>query len=141
MTSSANVDLVRSIFSATERGDFSSADWADPEIEYVFADGPNPGTFKGLAGMSAAMHEFLSPWEDYKGHVDEYRELDGERVLVLYHHRGRGKTSGLEIDAVSAQAAQVVHVREGKVTRIVVYFARDRALAVLGLHPGGDAAD
>jgi hypothetical protein len=29
--------------------------------------------------------------------VDEYRELDGERVLVLLGRRGRGKASGLEL--------------------------------------------
>ncbi|MGH2965136.1 MAG: nuclear transport factor 2 family protein [Solirubrobacterales bacterium] len=135
MTSSANLDLVRSIFTARERGDFSSAEWADQEIEYVFADGPSPGTFTGLAGMAEAMRESLSAWEGFHLHVDEYRELDDERVLVLLHARGRGKRSGLELDALSDQGAQIVHVREGKVTRIVVYFDRDRALADLGLTP------
>ena len=33
-----NVDLVRSIYSAWEAGDFALAEWADPEIEYVQAD-------------------------------------------------------------------------------------------------------
>jgi hypothetical protein len=33
---SANVDLVRSIMANWERGDYSSAEWAHPEIECLF---------------------------------------------------------------------------------------------------------
>jgi len=32
---SANVDLVRSIYDSWNRGDYSSAAWADPEIRVV----------------------------------------------------------------------------------------------------------
>src|SRR5262245_48221362 len=125
---SANLDLVRSIFTPLEQGDFTSAEWADPEIEYVFADGPSPGTYTGLAGLADAMRESLSAWEGFRIHVDEYRELDDERVLVFLRSRGRGKRSGLELGALSDQGAQMVHVREGKVTKVVVYNDRDRAL-------------
>jgi ketosteroid isomerase-like protein len=131
--SQENVEFVRSIYQARERGDFTSIEWADPAIEYVFADGPSPATFTGLAGMAQAMRETLSAWEGFRVRVDEYRELNDERVLVLLHVAGRGKTSGLELSALSDQGAQIVHVREGKVTRIVVYYDRDRGFADLGL--------
>jgi hypothetical protein len=94
---SANVDLVRSIFGAWERGDFSSVEWADPEIEFVITESPSPGTWTGLAGMAEGYREWLHAWEDVHVQANEYRDLDGERALVLLHFSGRGKTSGLEV--------------------------------------------
>jgi ketosteroid isomerase-like protein len=61
--------------------------------------------------------------------VDEYRELDGGRVLVLLHRSGRCKTSGLELGQMSAQGANVCHVRNGKATRLVLYMDSKHALA------------
>jgi hypothetical protein len=37
---SENLDLVRSIYAATVRGDFSTTEWADAEIELEVVDGP-----------------------------------------------------------------------------------------------------
>jgi ketosteroid isomerase-like protein len=135
---SANLDLVRSLFAAWERGDFfSSADWADSEIEVVIADGPEPGTWAGLAGLAEATRSRLSAWEDLRMEAEEYRELDDERVLVLFHRSGRGRTSGLDLAQMRSRGADLYHVRDGKVTRIVAYFDRERALADLGLAPDG----
>ena len=130
---SENLDLVRSIFTAWERGDFGSSEWADPEIEFVTADGPEPASRTGLAAMAEAMGAWLSSWEDFRIEADEYRELDPERVLVFAHYSGRGKTSGLDIGQTRMTATTLLHVRDGKVTRMVTYLNRDRALADLGL--------
>jgi ketosteroid isomerase-like protein len=141
MTTSANLDLVRSIYAAWERGDFSSTEWADSEIEYVVADGPDPGCFHGVAAMAEAFRDRLSAWKDVRREADEYRELEDERVLVLDHHSsGRGKTSGLELGQMRSTGAHLFHVRGGKVTRLVRYWDRDRALADLGLATEDGAA-
>jgi ketosteroid isomerase-like protein len=129
---SSNVELVRSIYAAYERGDYSSTDWAHPEIEFVRADGPAPGSGRGLADLEKVRRDVLDAFEDYRYVVDEYRELDDERVLAIFHRSGRGRMSGLELGQMG-QGAHVFHVRDGKVTRMVLYFDRDRALAHLGL--------
>ncbi len=132
---SANLDLVRSLYAAWERGDYDSDEWAHPEIEFVSPDGPTPGRWIGRRGMAEAHREFLSAWEDFRQEVDEYRELDGERVLVLSRFSGRGKTSGLELEEMRSKGAELFHIRDGKVTRLISYWDRERAFADLGLAP------
>jgi ketosteroid isomerase-like protein len=128
----SNLDLVRSIYADIERGDYSSAEWAHPQIEYVVADGPDPGSFTGRDGLVQAMRSLFSALGDVRAEADEYRELDTGRVLVLTRVSGRGKTSGVQI---GDRGAELFETHDGKVTRIVTYFDRYRALADLGLRP------
>jgi ketosteroid isomerase-like protein len=137
---SANIDLVRSLYAAWDRGDYSSVDWAHPEIEYVIADGASPGSWTGVAGLAEGYRPWLSAWEDLRIGADEYRELDEERVLVLNHYSGRGKTSGLELEQMRTKGAALFHVRGGKVTRHVIWFDRERAFADLGLASEADSS-
>jgi ketosteroid isomerase-like protein len=129
VTASANLDLVRSIYAVWERGDFSSAEWAHPEIELVIADGPDPSVSTGLAGLLEGGSTILDAWEDWRPEVEEYRALDDERVLVLTRRGARGKTSGAQ---VWSQGANLIHARGGQVIRIVHYWEREHALADLG---------
>jgi ketosteroid isomerase-like protein len=131
---SENLDLVRSTYTRWERGDFSEPQrWADPEIEWVIADGPTAGVWKGLAAMAESFGNMLGAWDGLRIHAEEFRVLDDERVLVLTRYDGQGKTSGLNLGGVHARAAEVYHVRNSRVTRVVHYYDRDRAFADLDL--------
>jgi ketosteroid isomerase-like protein len=130
------VELVRSLFAAWERGDFSSAEWADPELELVIADGPAPGKWTGLIGAARGLRELLSIGEQLGAKAEEIRELDDERLLVLGTlATGRARRSGLTFGSLRAEGAAVFCLRERKVTRVVMYFDRDRALADLDRVP------
>jgi ketosteroid isomerase-like protein len=128
---SSNLDLVRSIYADWERGDFSSADWAHPAIQFEIVGGAEPGIWSGVSGMARAWFRFLDAWEDYHVEAEQYRALDPERVFVLIRRTGRGRTSQLEIGGT--ETADLFHIRDGKVTRLVHYWERSRALADLGL--------
>ena len=130
---SENLNLVRSICSAWDRGDYSAVEWEHPEIEFVITDGPTPGSWVGAAGIREGWGGFLSAFEGFQGKADEYRELDSERVFVLFHFGGRGKTSGVELGQTGSRAASLFHIRDDKVVKLVIYFDMDRVLADLGL--------
>jgi hypothetical protein len=132
----SNLELVRSIYSAWERGDFGSVEWADPNIEFVIADGPDPDRWRGLAGMADAFRDRVSVLAGFRVEADEFRELDDERVLVLLHAvGGRGRTSGLEVVTLGELGANLFQILAGRVTRLVVCLDRASAFADLGLAP------
>ena len=140
---STNLDLVRSIYADLEPGDIdrffqAASEWLHPDVEFVRPDGPELGTWTGRERVEEVTRDIFSAWDDYRQHPDEYRELDDERVLVVYRRSGRGKTSGMEITELGRGAA-LFHIRDRKITRIVAYFDCDHALADLGLAPEGDS--
>lgn len=131
--SGENVEIVRSIYAAWARGDFSASEWAHPEIEFVIADGPAPGSWTGVAAMASVWSTILEAWEEWRIESAEYRELDDGRVLVFARWSGRGRTSGLELGQMRTKAASLFHVSDDKVTTLVLYWDGERALADLEL--------
>ena len=130
MMPSANLALVSSIYAAWRRGEFGSVEWADLEIEFAIVGGPDPGSWKGLSGMARGWQAWLAAWDGYGAEADEYREIDDQRVLVFGRISGRGKTSGVSVES---EFVNLWEIRDGKVTRLVLYSSRARALADLEL--------
>jgi ketosteroid isomerase-like protein len=128
---SENLDLVRSIYADWERGDyFGRSDWAHPDMDWVFADGPAPASGVGFDAAAEQWRDWLDAWELLGVEAKEERELDQGRVLVVIEQNVRGKASGV---AARSVGASVFTVRDGKVTRMVHYSDRQLALADLGL--------
>ena len=66
--------------------------------------------------MAEGCRDWLRAWEDFSAEGEEYRELDGERVLVCGRMRGRGKTSGVNVET---EFANLLHLRNRKVSAAV----------------------
>jgi ketosteroid isomerase-like protein len=139
--SQENVEIVREIYEPWGRGDFRSVEWAHPEIEFVMHAGLASGDWKGLAAMADTWRSFLSTWAEYRTEVEQYCDLDDERVLVLLHVVGHGKASGVDLGEIRTRAANLFHIRGGKVTRLVIYQDQERGLADLGLSEQDAHAD
>jgi len=134
--SQANVEMVKRWVAAFNRRDLDALmETVIPDFAFLpaMADTIDGNSFQRREGMEAYFVDVDSAWEELRVIYDEYRELDDERILVLTHRSARGKTSGLNLGQVRARAAQLFHVRDGQVTRMVTYFDLDRAVADLGL--------
>jgi hypothetical protein len=125
---------VRSIYANWESGDFSRIDWADPDIEFAWPEGLDAGPGgRGRRALAEDWRTTMAAWDNLSLTAEEYRELDDELIIVLHRVRARGKMSGLQIDEDLTKGAVLFALHHGRVSRLVTYLRRDRALADLGL--------
>lgn len=86
--------------------------------------------------MAEAFRDWLGALRNFRSVADEYRQLERGRVLVLVHRVSRGKASAVEVAESPNQGAHLFELRDGKVTRLIIYVDREHALADLGLEEG-----
>jgi len=128
----SDLELVRSIYDAWTRGDYSSVGWADPDIEFSMVGSIDSQDVRGVAEMARAWGSFLSSWEGFAVECEEVLETEDGAVLTRF--RGTGKRSGVWLD--EWKGANRFTIRDGKVVRLVLYEDRARALADCGVEPG-----
>src|SRR6476620_11844823 len=101
---SENLDLVRSIYATTGRGDYVGVGpFLHPDIEFTAVGGPDANEARGLMAFADLWRGFLDSWEDFRVVADAYRQLDDSRFLVLFHRSGHGKISGVEIAQIAGE--------------------------------------
>ena len=80
------------------------------------------------------VRSIYADWQRRDYSRTEWADPEVEFVVVggPIGHTGRGRSSGVKV-ADLGQPAVLFHVRDGRVTRLVIYVERDRAFADLGL--------
>jgi ketosteroid isomerase-like protein len=120
----ANLALVRGIFERWSADDFSDVGWADPEIEFLTEGPTDAGLHRGIEAMAGAFRSWLDAFDGFGVEPVSF-EAAGDAVLAEVRFRGRGKGSGLPLDAM--RGANVFAIRNGRVVRLELHIDVDRA--------------
>jgi ketosteroid isomerase-like protein len=83
----------------------------------------------GFGAMRSDMERWASAFDELTVTIEEIIDA-GEQVVVVAHHQGRGRKSGVKVDT---RFYEVYTLREGKVSRVDEYTEREEALEAAGL--------
>jgi ketosteroid isomerase-like protein len=126
----SKVEMVRRLFGYWERGEWpASAELFDPDFEAVFSGTafPDPGSYRGGRSTLAAWQRWLDAWDEFSMELEETVPA-GERVVALNRLRGRGRASGVAVDA---EVGCIFECGDGRITRMV-FCDRPAALEAAG---------
>jgi ketosteroid isomerase-like protein len=121
--SEENVEIVRSFLGA---GVDEALAYADPDIVWnPIEELPT----QGHAAVRASLAHWKAEWDDYRLMPEEFLDR-GDRVVVTVRLGGRGRGSGVAIDA---RFYDLYTLRDGKIVRMDQFTERSEALKAVGL--------
>jgi ketosteroid isomerase-like protein len=137
--SEENVEVVRRLYEAVARRDTETAlSLYHPEIEFDgrrsrWAEmiGEPFKRFHGVDALRAWAREYYSAWEDLDDHLDEVIDAGDDRVISIVTTRGRGRTSGIEVELTDN--AGVWTIQDGLIVKVVWYSSPAEAFEAVGL--------
>lgn len=129
--SEENVELLVKGYAAFAAGDVQSTlALLHPDIEVeVHTERPDmrSSVYHGHEGFLANFSELTEVFDDFKIEPQEIADRD-ERIMVIVRAAGRGRTSGVSIEARLFHLWTIV---DGLATRLEVHSDRKEALAAL----------
>ena len=130
--SQENLEVVRKVYGFSGRDPEAILEFIDAEavLDWTASRGPYSGIYRGHAEIRRFWQAFLETWDEWVTEIQEAIEVDPETVVCVMHVRGRGKGSGVLIEA---HGAGVWSVRDGKVTRAKLFQSKAEALEAVGL--------
>src|SRR3954467_10816020 len=122
----SDTEVVRSSHEAFRRRDFGAfLEYMDPDIEFSSLVLEVEGTYRGHAGIRSWWDDILAVFPDWQPQVEDAREV-GDRVVLKVRAEGAGTGSGIDLDRVIWQVAEV---RDGRLRSWRFYRTEDEALA------------
>jgi ketosteroid isomerase-like protein len=124
---SQNVEITKRVIDAMNRRDLNAYDeFFPPDFEWFPA---MPGTieggsYRGREGVETYGEEVRDTWDEVRVVGEEFRDL-GDRVLMLGRIEGRGRGSGVPVDA---PMGMIFDFCDDKITRLRDYLDHDEAL-------------
>jgi ketosteroid isomerase-like protein len=132
--SQENVEMVRSIYDAVNRGDWDAA-FRDqhPDVELTTPPGPvagpNAATYRGRAEIQGFWEEMQTPFEALSVEPEEFFE-HGDQIAVVVRGRMRPKGSSGEIEN---RTGALWTLRDGKIVSMQIYPKPQEARQAAGL--------
>lgn len=112
---------------------------ADPEIDFDWSASRSPwsGVYHGHEGLMQIWAEQRDAWESFHVEVAEAVELDTERLVTATVVRGRGRGSGIILEA---RGGWLWTVRAGRIASARFFQTKEEALEAAGAS-GPEATD
>ena len=137
----AALERFRPIYDAVSRGDTKPyLDHLDEDVE-VHQPAEllgTKGTFRGKEGMLELLDEVAEAFTEIDWRPLRVIDLGDERYLVLLRPKGKGRGSGVVLEA---EVAHLIQQRDGKTTRLDAFVGWDDALKAVGLSEQDAHAD
>ena len=127
--SQENVEIVRRAFAYEIYGVGDRAEAEAIFEPHVVMNPSDEGPSYGFDAMRGDYERWASVFEELSVTIEEIIDA-GDQVLVVAHHEGRGRKSGVKVDT---RFYEVYTVREGKVSRVDEFTERAEALEAAGL--------
>jgi ketosteroid isomerase-like protein len=127
--SQENVEIARRAFAYEIYGVGDRAEAEAIFDPHVVMNPIDEGPSYGPDEMRYDWERWATAFDDLRVTVEEIIDA-GDRVVLVAHHQGRGRGSGIEVDA---RFYEVYTLREGKVSRVDEYTEREPALEAAGL--------
>jgi ketosteroid isomerase-like protein len=131
--SQENVETLRELVEAFNRGDFDAAlERVHPDVEWRSLDSfPDAGTYRGADGVRKFFETWIDTFQGFRLHLQQCAAVDEHLVVATFRASGEGAGSGVEVE--SPVFVQLLEFRDGLMVRTQMFQTEHEALEAAGL--------